>query len=464
MGLGQRDIINPDAMGSRAWHKFAHVLRDLNFVNSMGNVGIAQLPEIMNSVASNGLRASMASMSSMRNLRRMARNGEITDEIFQELQAFTHAGEMLGGGFSRSYKVNDSMGITTARGAYQRAMGAARSLTAGDMGVQIGNVKIPLNPAGIAPMDEMLRMGHVLGTLTNWVNKAYDVKGGRAITNSFWSKSRNRFRDLGLSDEEVDQIMEALTDPNVVGVTKGMVTGKKIASLNLMNMEKGLRNKLQFALRRDADRVIQRNKVGNLSAWTQTITGGLITQFRKFAINATQKQLAYNLKHADGIALKTVAGTGVLAYVGYVINTYIGSSKYSGYERKKYLENAFTNTRKVQAMITRSGMSGHIPMLLDPLWALADPDEEALLSPYIRTSGYGVNPLTGIPSYSLATDGWMSGKALIRSALHATSGGNLGDEFTEKDLRRLFRMAPMRNSLWLNKIFEEIAQNSGLEN
>tara|TARA_R100000655_G_scaffold94765_1_gene136324 strand:- start:7442 stop:11242 length:3801 start_codon:yes stop_codon:yes gene_type:complete len=462
MGLSQMDLMD---MGD-GWRKAANVIRDLTYVNSMGNVGIAQLPEMLNSMASNGIRATLQSMPALRRMMRQAETGELTDEVLAELEAFVSPGSWLGDGFSRQHRVNDAIGVSLdADGnriekAYGKSMTFLRGLTSGSVGVKIGNYSIPLNPLGIAPMDEALRNGHVLSTLQNWVNKAYSVKGGKVIKNSFWSKSRNRFRDLGLTDTEIDEVMEALADPDVVKVRTGIL-GKKIAGLHLENMDPALRSKLQFALRRDVDRVIQRNKTGNLPQWMQTTTGGLLMQFRQFAVNATQKQLAYSLKHLDGTAVVAFGGTAVMAWVGYCVNTHISSMKYSGKERKEFLEEAFGDQefmgatipggKNYVAAVTRSGWSGTLPMFIDPAARFISPEDENLLNPYVRTTGYGVGPLEGIPAYGLGRDLFMGGKELARWGLHGATGGTAGNEMTEGELRRLLRVVPLRNKWYINR-------------
>ena len=258
----------------------------------------------------------------------------------------------------------------------------------------------------------------------------------------------------------------------VVVVEQGLL-GKKIAKLNLSRMDPQLRNKMQFALRRDVDRVIQRNKIGNLSPWMQGPTGSLLLQFRKFALNATNKQLVYNVNMADGKALATFLGTIALGALGYVVNTYISSAKYEGNERKKFLKEALGDQEfmggevpggKIAiAGIVRSGPSGFIPPVLGTATQFFDPEEQDLFNTY-RTSGYStglLNPDSN-PALSLVNGGFDAVKELIPAALNAGFGDSVGNELTEPELRRILRLLPLRNTIPVNFMVRELIEAADL--
>ena len=463
MGMSQGNM-NPKARHALRF------LQDLAFVQSMGNVGIAQLPELANSTVSNGLRATLQSVPSLRGLIRQAQNGELSDEVLEEIASLVSPGDMLEEGFSRTYKVHDDVGITDG-GTAGRAFSGLRAIAAGaPVTIPGTNIRTVINPFGIAPTDEIMRNGHVRATLQNWVNQAFDVKAGKPVRNSFWSKSKKRFEYLGFNDREINELMEALSDPKVVVVEQGLL-GKKIAKLNLSRMDPQLRNKMQFALRRDVDRVIQRNKVGNLSPWMQGPTGSLALQFRKFALNATNKQLVYNLKMADGKTLATVLGTIALGALGYVVNTYISSAKYEGNERKKFLEQALGKkefmgmevSNLMIAGIVRSGPMGFLPPLMGTATQFFDPEEQDLFNTY-RTSGYTtglLNPDSN-PVLSLVNGGFEAAKELIPAALNAGFGDSVGNKLTEPELRRILRLLPLRNTIPVNFAVRELIEAADL--
>lgn len=459
MGLSQRTMLNPAYMGKNT-QRAVRAAKDYSFINSMGRVGIAQMPEIATSVVSAGLGAMLKSMPALRNLRRMAANGQLTDETLQVIQTMTQVGDMLSGGHVRTHKIYGDMGVSAAARGASRVVELGRRVTAGDITIPVPglkDVRVPINPVGIAPIDEMLRMMHVHGTLQSWVGKAYKVKNGKPVRDTFWSKSRKRFKTLGLDDKDIDDIMEQLSKPDVVQVSTGLL-GKKIAGLNLENMPKVLRDKLTLALRRDADRVIQRNKGGNLSGWMQTPEGGLISQFRTFMVVATQKQLVYNLRMMDGKAFATFGATMYLGYLGYTLTTYQNATAYAeGPERDRFLRESFTNERKITAAISRAGYSGIFPALFDTGYSMIHPDREMVFNNY-RTSGLGLGLIDGIPAVSLGKDAYNSSIDIFRSVLDEVSGGTAGSEMTDSQVRRIFRLLPLKNAPVIQQLYNSIEE------
>tara|TARA_R100001510_G_C7656038_1_gene215637 strand:+ start:141 stop:4238 length:4098 start_codon:yes stop_codon:yes gene_type:complete len=463
MGMSQGNL------DPRARHAL-RFLQDLAFVQSMGNVGIAQLPELANSTVSNGLRATLQSVPALRGLLRRASNGELSDEVLEEIGSMVAPGDMLEDGFSRVQHVHDDVGFDAPSGV-GKSFAGLRAIAAGaPVNIPGTNIRTIVNPLGIAPVDELMRNGHVRATLQNWVNQAFDVKDGKPIRNTFWSKSIKRFEYLGFSRREIDELMEALSDPKVVKVEPGFL-GKKIAKLKLSNMDPKLRNRIQFALRRDVDRVIQRNKVGNLSPWMQNPMGGVLLQFRKFALNATNKQLAYNLQMMDGKMLATFLGTGALGTLGYMLNTYITAGKYEGIERKKFLEEAFgyqefmggNISKLLVAGVVRSGPSGFLPPVLGTVSQFFDPEEQDLFNTY-RTSGYttGLLNLDSNPVGALISGGIYSLRELIPAALNAGFGDSVGNRLTEPELRRILRLLPLRNTIPVNFLMRELIEAADL--
>ena len=466
MGMPQRDLVE---FGEN-YRKALGTLRDLSFVNVMSNVGVAQLPELANSMASNSVRAMLTRMPALMKMTRDLRTGKWTDQVAAELEAFIAPSEGILNGYTRNYRMDEGLGLQQPTGSfYEAAMRPLRALTSGAGSINVGGFKLR-NFLGIAPMDDALRIGHVNSTLQSWVNTAYKVKNGKPLVDTFFNKSRSRFRDLGFTDSELDELMEILADVDS-GVVRVKPNSTTVAELNLSKFpNKQLRYKLQFALQRDADRVIQRNKIGNKDYWFNSPSGGLVTQFRQFAMSAGYKQLGYNLKHMDQTAIKMFAGTTMFAYVGYLINIHIGANKYTGIEREKFLDEAlgfheFMDVeipRPLLAAVTRAGWSGLFPAFIDSGTAMITPEREALFSPYFRTTGLGVGLIEGIPAYSYLSDTLKSLTEISRAGAFELTGGKLGGEFTEKDMKTLLRLVPLRNSIIINRPLERLVEEADL--
>ena len=471
MGLSQGNLSDKSRRALR-------FLQDYAFIQSMGNVGIAQLPELGNSAVSNGIRATLQSVPRLRKLVRQAANGQLSDEVLEEIDSFVRAGDMLDEGFTRAYRIHDDVGLEESglgdvgsgiRSTGKNLMQFGRTVASGAP-ISVAGRGISLNIKGIGPADELLRNGHTLATLQNWVNLAYRVKDGKKVTNTFWSKSRKRFEYLGFTDEETDTILEALADPNVTPVKQGLL-GKSIVKLNLSAMDDGLRNKLVFALRRDVDRVIQRNKIGNLSPWMSHPMANVFLQFRKFALNATNKQLVYNLQMMDGKAGATFLSTALLGTLGYMVTTEIGALKFTGKELREYKEEAYGSKeflgieipKLMIAGVIRSGMSGILPAIMSPISQVIDPEEEDIFNTY-RTSGYGVDLFSfdNTPGGALITGGFRSSKELVAATLNAVSGGRMGNELTEPELRAILRLLPMRNTIIFNELSKALIEQANL--
>lgn len=463
MGMSQGHLNDK----SRAALRF---LQDLAFIQAMGNVGIAQMPEIANSTVSNGLRATLQSVPRLRNLIRQAHNGELSDELLAELDVFIRPGDMLDEDFTRVYRIHDDMGLDEKGVSNQSKFMTGMRVMASGAPVTFAGRGFTLNPFAIGPMDEILRNGHVASTLQNWVNTAYSVKDGKKLQNNFWSKSRKRFEYLGFSEDETDELMKALSDDKVTIVEQGLL-GKKIVKLKLSAMDDRLRNKLIFALRRDVDRVIQRNKIGNFSPWMSHPVANTMLQFRKFAINATNKQLVYNLQMNDGKTYATFLSTIALGALGYVISTEIGATKFRGKELKEYREQAYGPKKFIGveipnlfiAGVIRSGSSGFLPAMLSPVSRVIDPEEQDLFNTY-RTSGYGVGILNleNTPVGSIFSGGMKAVQELSAQGLFSITGGRLGNRLTEPELRQIFRLQPLRNTLFFNRLNLEIIEQLNL--
>ena len=465
MGMPQRDIIE----AGENYRKVLGGLKDLSYINVMANVGIAQLAEIGNTLASNGVRA-LLRIPALLKMTRDLRTGKWTDQVAAELEAFIKPSDGILNGFTKNYRMDEGLGFQETTGdMYSKGIETLRGITSGTSYINVFGIKVR-NILGIGPMDDALRIGHLYSSMQTLVNTALKVKNGKILKDTTFNKARSRLRDLGLSDSELDELMEVLADPDsgVVVLKENM---RDIAELHLSKFQNTqLRMKLQFALQRDLDRVIQRNKVGNKDKFFNNPTAGLIIQFREFAMNAGFKQAAYNLKRFDQTAVKAFLGTTMFAYIGYLINIHIASRKYSGVEREKFLEEALgfhefmgvDIPRPLLAAITRSGWAGLFPAMADSVISKITPEREALFSPYFRTTGLGVGLIEGIPAYSYASDTLKALVEISRAGAYELSGGKLGGKFTEKDLRTLLRLVPLRNSIIINRPLERLVEEADL--
>lgn len=468
MGMPQKDLVELGDAGRKGLQLF----KNANFINVMANVGIAQFAELATSIAATGVRAALLQMPDLRKLSRNLQTGKWNDELAAQIEEFIAPSEGILNNFSRNYEVDAGFGYQNG-GIANRLVEPLRNLTAGTTGVDVAGRRIPINITGIAPMDDALRIGHSRSALQWFVNQAFKVKkSGKVVTDTAFDQSRSRFKDLGLNDQDVDKLMEILADTsNGVVATKQRIFGRKVVGFNHDKFpDKVLLSKLQFALARDLDRVIQRNKIGNKDYFLNTPSGGLVFQFRQFAANAGFKQLGYNLKRFDQTSVKTFAGTTMFGYLGYLANTYINANRYTGVDRREFLDEALgfhefmdmEIPRPLLAGITRAGPAGMFPSFIDTASSIVTPEREAFFSPYFRTTGLGVGLLEGIPAVSYADDLLTTSKEVLRAGLFELTDGELGGKFTEKDLKTATRLFPLRNSLFINRPLQKLVEEADL--
>lgn len=463
MGMPQGDI-------SQQARRHLRALQEYTFIQSMVNVGIAQMPELMNSTVSNGLTATLQQVPALLKLKRRALDGEIDSPLLASLEAGAAAPELIHQPHINNHRMHSTMSVDEA-GEKKSTLGRIRQTVTGFVSgapqVRIGDTKYTVNPAGIALIDELLRQIHSATTMQDWVNKAYKVTNGQAIKNTFWSKSLDRFKYLGFEGEQLDKLMKELSRPEVIEIE----AGGTVAKWNRGAMDPELRAKLDFALRRDVDRVIQRNKIGNMSPWMEHPLSGPLLQFRRFAINATNKQLVYNLQMNDGKAYATFLSTIFVGYLGYIVNTEISARKFSGKERDDFRKKAYgdkdfagiTIPNPMIAGVMRSGAFGSLAPIVGSAGSLIDPEEDDISNLY-RTSGYSNNVLSvqSTPVGSLMVGAHNAVREIVPALLSGATGGRLGNKLTEPEVRSIARLFPLRNHILFNKALNELIEAADL--
>jgi len=108
-------------------------------------------------------------------------------------------------------------------------------------------------------------------------------------------------------------------------------------------------------------------------------------------------------------------------------------------------------------------MSGILPAIMSPISQVIDPEEEDIFNTY-RTSGYGVDLFSfdNTPGGALITGGFRSSKELVAATLNAVSGGRMGNELTEPELRAILRLLPMRNTIIFNELSKALIEQANL--
>jgi hypothetical protein len=273
------------------------------------------------------------------------------------------------------------------------------------------------------------------------VNKAYSIKNGKGVVeDTWWRRSRTRFQELGLRDEEIERVIKALTDPDVVKVRAGHLGDYKVIDIDFTKVkDQDAYDRLALAIRRGVDNSVQRQSLGELPLWMTTGFGPvqgpvmkLLMQYRTFMMGSKAKQLAAGVARGDVAEAVNVVGSAGLGYLSYMLLTYGRSLAVDPYEREAWLAERLSTEEAIKSAIMRSSYSTVFPMLLDTASTMTH--GKPLFSPSMRTTGLGINPIEGSVVWSL-----LKNAEFMLKEMGGAATGN--DPFSKKDARDLMRLA-----------------------
>ena len=427
--------------GTDLWESSEETIRNVVAVQSFAQglvgqvLGLAQLPELANVSLRPGVRNSMAAFPSLRTLGRTfsmgitkeknlrGLDGRLLDKVASEFE--THFG--CGNDVMRKnhiYRRLDDMGLDT------ELKGAWKFL---DMGRMVSL----LHPLGLLPMDTFMRRWGTAGYFQKFVNEAYRLKNGQPILQkSFWTDGKQRFMELGLSEDEAVRVFKALGTPDVVEVRKGLLGNYKVLDVDLNRLsahDQHAYDLLVMAIRRGVDRDVQRQGVSEMPLWMNR--GPWVkafTQYRVFMMASRAKQLAAGMARGDAREALNMAGSVFFGGVGYTLLTYGRALSRPAEERGKYMAEYLTFENMWKSGIMRSSYASFFPAIIDS--ALTYTGQQAYFGPNMRSTGLGVDLITGTVPFGLA-------KA-VGGVLKET-GSNIftDDEVTNKDIRDALRLA-----------------------
>jgi len=445
-----------EALSSPQGMKFVLGMQSLAQGTMGMNLGIAQLPEMANIMLRTGARNAVAALPGLRQttntflmmFRKEAgvrgSDGRLLDKVAAELETFCGVG---GEYLSHEHVLRrlDDMGMDDGLGA----TGFGRFL---DKGREISM----LNPLGIVPMDTFLRRWATKAHFQNFVNQAYKIKNGKpALVDSFWRKDKFRFKELGLSDAELDRVFTALADPNVVSVRQGLFGNYKVMDVDFTKVkDQGAYDRLALAMRRGVDNAVQRQSMGEIPLWmSASPLAKLMTQYRVFSVASKGKQLAAGLARADAAEAINVVGSIGLGYLGYTALTYGRALGQSPRYRENYLAGRLTWEEGLKSGIMRCSYSAVFPMLIDSAMA---PFTGQVFSPSGRTTHQGVGIIEGTVPWSLYQGIQKFGSAGL---------GAMWDEreLSKKDYRDAMRLVWLTQIPGVNQIANYFVSESNLK-
>ena len=397
-------------------------------------LGFAQIPEIASIVMRTGVQASLQQLNlgevgkiftmGIRDLAIGVKTGNwgqglstLRDDFSACLETFTG----VGGDYRRGdhfMRRLDDMGVDDD----YLAAGASKYF-------EYGRHMSSLNPLGIMPMDTFLRRWAVRSSFQHFVNEAYRIgpDGKASLSGGWWKNSKERFRQLGLDEDDITRLSKSLRDPNLINTEPGIFGKYTVKGLNLDAVEdQAIINKFALALRRHSDHMVQRQSLGETPFWVNRPVGKVIGQYRVFSLVSRSKQLAAGVARGDAHEAANVVGALGLGVLTYQAQSYYRSLGMSEKDRSVYLKEKFSSSNLIKAGVMKSSYAAYFPALLDT--AASATTGQAIFDPSMRTTGLGLDPLTGSVPFSTYTK--------VKKGLgDLTEWGFQGKEMSQNDLR-----------------------------
>lgn len=421
--------ITPDSQFSR----FGRRLRGVNYVLRSGTFGLAQVPEVTNVIVEGGFRNFIGQVPALGRIFTRARGGEMSDELIGEIEAIAGLGtdHVLARFFDRF----DDLGAGLAERAAGRTdeaidkAGRAASVASGLVHIDTATRRI----AGVTGSQRLIR---------------YALQGK--------APSAKRAAMLGMTPDEMQRVMQSVRAEIDKGTIAFEDAGRtRLAKINLDQWE-DIESATMFAqgLRRWADRVVQRNDIGQLHPYMTTDLGRTLFQFRTFHVASWEKQFLTRVQARDVMAASSAMFGMTIAGLIYTAQTY--SRSIGRDDREEYLAERLSTEAIAKAAFQRGGASSLLPGIIDTTLPFAGIDPQF----NYRNSGLssGIAPgqfIDSTPAARLITD-------LSMALQGATTAARTDESFDQQDAAAFRRLAPFQNVLgvrqglqWLENQFPE---------
>ena len=428
-------------------NKWLANLRRFNFIRVLNQVGVAQLPEYGVATSQQGFRVLLNEIPAFRKLFSDAQAGKIEDTFYKDLAVI---GSSNGDDFIfRQFQAIDVLdrGVsqldTSARGKYGKAV--TNTLEKGT-GHASGLIHIDRNQRRIAMRLFVHRLAEDLIDVS---------KSGKFIDEI--SKGRlNRYRVLGLSDQDLIALAKEFNSPNVVTEVTGL--GRRVLQFDFVNFkDQNLVKKFGIAVNRYTKRAVQYNMIGDTNRFfSDSKWGKTMSQFRQFIMTAWSKQFLHNVAMGDFQTFSMFMYTSLIGGASYIAQSNFNTIGMSATEKKAYLKKKFGNqgdyTKIALASFQRAGWSSVMPPFMDMILGQVAPEYRF----NTRSSGQEMNLITGNPTYDLGEKTFSIAGSFLKTMF------NSDYNFSKQDLNRIMRMLPYQNLYGINQLLNYIRDNSGL--
>lgn len=442
-------ITDPSSTNNRLLRLFM----DYNFIRYMGQVGFAQVPELMRAVTADGLRGIVRSVPEFRKMIKRGADGELEDAVYRDLEMFGSIGvdgilqkQLDRLSFEDEYLFRPSetlvqKGIETTRGLIQ----PFRNFTA--------------NTSGLVPItvfSERLVAKAAANTLTDLAFGGTRRGLKKVVSKGTLQDDINtRLKMLGLDEEMADKVFRNIRE-NAKVVDSEFGGGKKLRALNMVEWEQDAAEAFGYAIARYARQAIQKNDLGNLHPFMTRPAGQLLLQFRSFMIVSYTKQFLHSIKRNDfaayGALMVTTFG-GALGYLGQTYTQAIGRPDREEFLAERLLdEDGEIDFSKIAAQaFARSSWSSFFPGAVDVGGYLGRYEP---FFGYARSSGLATDLVKGLlPVQTIDS----VGKSL--QGLSALTGlGNPEYQFSQREAKAIKSLLPLQNAIGIKNVMEAVIQ------
>jgi hypothetical protein len=277
--------------GSAVAFRFAGELAYQGMANMLG---YAQLPEAGVNAAENGLKELLKVIPGFREIVNKIKRGGWAEEPLALMQTIDETG--IGREALRRHDLRRS----SAEAGWQSDFGSRFIRAFGHGLVDLASIA-GRNPFGMTPVDRTLRLSGLQGSLDSWVRLAFSVNAEGVVKhNKSWVKAtRARLDDLGLSNQQLDDILNVLRDPSIVEVRRGYLGRQHAMDMNYNLWPPDVKEMFLEAVFRNVNRIVQRNRPGNLPPLLDNPFFKVFFQFKSFNLNAVNKHLRLGWSKKD---------------------------------------------------------------------------------------------------------------------------------------------------------------------
>jgi len=412
------------------------IVRDLNFLRVMNQVGFAQVAELGMITSEFGYRTAFKAMPAWRDLVRDSKTGKYSP-VMEDLVWMTSAGtddlRALG------YMLNDDWGAPLHQTGTK--MDKVEQLVR-------NGTRITSHISGMAAINTYLQRFAVKAAMFNFIKAARDGKS---------ALNMNRLRALGLDDATVDKIIKELQPKSKGGKASYVlddVSGKKLETLGLKDWDPETRAAFGNALFMWGRKVVQENDLGQMNWFTGSIVGKILLQFRNFMMASWAKNTLHNanmMRQGDyGTTLNMIVATSFFGGLAYYAQSHLQTVGMDDTTRAKHLENRLgkKNEKLYAAAFSRASYSSIFPMFLD----------NALMLPL------GMDPVfdtrvTGTPSQGIVSNPTLALYDNVVNALRGSSRAAFTDDRMDKrTMRSIAGVMPFGNSIPMIALMNGVTQ------